>query len=211
MREKTISGTLIKKVPHLKPVLQMWVKTVNDCVTSWKGDLPWWYGERACLSLFAGAVWRANGLALEEWSTPKRGVSGEVKRYSGRSDLYFEFRLGNKINRFIAEAKKTSFRLAPQRRDFSDHIRQHLTSACKDVGRCDTGDDKTHAFGVVFTALTVGQRHAHTVNELISDWIVGLRQFERIACAWVFPESARNMPHRQPGGAVFVMPLHCRG
>ena len=48
-------------------------------------DLPWWYTERANISLLAAAAWLCGGIALEEYPIEK-GFCGD--NYEGRADLY---------------------------------------------------------------------------------------------------------------------------
>ena len=63
-----------KKLLSLHAVLREWVRLNRLLGRQWSnsiGDLPWWYNERALLSLFAGAVWRTGGYAFEEFSDLK--------------------------------------------------------------------------------------------------------------------------------------------
>jgi hypothetical protein len=50
----------------------MWITNNKDLVRSWRGDLPWWYNERASISVLAGAAWGTGGLAFEEYSEDKK-------------------------------------------------------------------------------------------------------------------------------------------
>jgi len=75
---------------------------IADYTSSGKADVPYfYYNERANVSVFAGAVWRANedNLALEEYSTKKVSTSSED---SGRRDLWFR----SSGFQFRAEAKQ---------------------------------------------------------------------------------------------------------
>ena len=67
-----------------------WQKLMED--RSWydEGDAPWWYNERAVMSLFVGAVWKSKGWAFEEYSTSKRFKTRRgrgTRAYGGRGDL----------------------------------------------------------------------------------------------------------------------------
>jgi hypothetical protein len=54
-------------------------------------DVPWWYNERASLSLFAGAVWGCHGWVFEEFGIWRKIASKRgVKYTSGRRDIEFE-------------------------------------------------------------------------------------------------------------------------
>ena len=78
----------------LKPVLSKWQELMTPAYWNYKNDAPWWYNERALLSLFAGAVWKcskSNGWAFEEftsdkWRTMRRG---NRKKGKGRGDIMF--------------------------------------------------------------------------------------------------------------------------
>ena len=90
----TLNGVRCTALPIFKPLLKKWVTTNIDVVRHWQGDLAWWYGERASISVLAGAAWRIGGFAFEEYREDK-------KTGPGRVDLYL------KVGRqqFIAEAK----------------------------------------------------------------------------------------------------------
>jgi hypothetical protein len=91
----TISGTFCPELACLRPALKMWIHLNKLMFASWRdeGDVPWWYNERASLSVLSGAVWRSGGEAFEEYSDYKRGISRRTgrfsKEYAGRIDFYF--------------------------------------------------------------------------------------------------------------------------
>lgn len=57
----------------LRPILKKWVKVLKEFHEI--EEYPsWWFNERATLSSFVGAAWKVKGwVALEEFSTTKRG------------------------------------------------------------------------------------------------------------------------------------------
>ena len=59
MKSGNFSGINAEPLPEFKTVLSMWKKMMMN-LDWWddKKDAPYWYNERASLSLFAGAVWR---------------------------------------------------------------------------------------------------------------------------------------------------------
>ena len=59
-------------------------------------DCAYWYNERTCVGILAGAIWRRGGICLEEFIS----VKGKNKR-DGRTDLYFY--IGDE--EYIVEAK----------------------------------------------------------------------------------------------------------
>src|SRR5262245_34034370 len=49
-------------------LLWEWTSVIERVVRVWyQDDVPWWYNERASLSLFAGAIWKVGGIAFEEF------------------------------------------------------------------------------------------------------------------------------------------------
>lgn len=77
-----------KSLKQLTPVLDSWVETVLE-YSKVTEDACWWYNERANISILAAAAWRTTGwVALEEYSTNKRGGDGDDTY--GRCDLYME-------------------------------------------------------------------------------------------------------------------------
>src|SRR5689334_19566240 len=98
---KSISGARGGR-GNFKRVFEEWVKINTRLANEWAelGDAPWWYNERASLSLLAGAVWLCGGTAFEEYAADKKHLGKRI-RYRGRSDIYFF--LGGK--HYMAEAK----------------------------------------------------------------------------------------------------------
>jgi hypothetical protein len=90
---------LSPKTSYLKPVIGQLLSVLQDYidVEADDQDIPFWYGERAHIGFFAGAIWRCGGVALEEYIRARtRGVR------KGRCDLYVK--LGR--NSFECEAKR---------------------------------------------------------------------------------------------------------
>jgi len=70
------------------PLLLSFVKVVEKYCQI-EGSPPYWFNERACVSLLAAAAWQAGWVALEEYSTRKVMREGEDRRdRHGRCDLY---------------------------------------------------------------------------------------------------------------------------
>ena len=88
------------------------IKCLNSVLNKWNevlltylkktqySDCQWEYNERAILSSFAAAVWLNDDIALEEYSSERKGKYG--RKYSGRCDLYFK----TGKHDFNCEAKK---------------------------------------------------------------------------------------------------------
>jgi hypothetical protein len=82
-------------------LLWEWTSIIERTVRVWHpAGIPWWNTERASLSLFAGAIWKAGGIAFEEFSAERVSSPNNARR--GRIDLYFSY-WGKD---FVAEAKQ---------------------------------------------------------------------------------------------------------
>ncbi|MEI7239984.1 MULTISPECIES: hypothetical protein [Pectobacterium] len=107
---KTIKGIEVQRGDkELENLLSAWVKAIVRYTTANEYDNPWWYNERASLSVLAGAAWTLkNWFALEEFSTLKRhrtlepGVDSGSLRH-GRCDLFVQ----SPNTSFAIEAKQT--------------------------------------------------------------------------------------------------------
>mgnify|MGYP001553940431 CR=1 FL=1 len=81
-------------------ILNEWIECTKKYVDYWEGDdLPYWYNERANVSVLAGAAWRAGFIALEEYQIVKESSEKEYK--IGRNDLF----LSDRENDIYIEAK----------------------------------------------------------------------------------------------------------
>ncbi len=109
-RSRIIKGIEVQgSNQELEILLSAWIKAIVRYTSFNKRDNPWWYNERASLSVLAGAAWTLkNWHALEEFSTQKRfrtlelGVDSGSLRH-GRCDLYVQ----SPDTSFAIEAKHT--------------------------------------------------------------------------------------------------------
>ena len=194
---------------RLEAVLWAWVELMGD--RSWWNedeDAPWWYNERAILSLFAGAVWKSKGWAFEEYSTSKKFVTYRgrgAKAYSGRGDLAF----WAKDSYYALEAKACHPSLSgggtPVRT-----VREALKEACGDVRRSPVRGSVPIGMVFVAPAIAVGQwkRWPERRRALLDD-LVGLPW--GVAVAWTFPSWGAKLRVMEQGiryvypGAILVM------
>src|SRR5579883_2670135 len=131
--ERTIAGIHEPRLRGLRPVLKRWIALNKEVASAWQGsDVPWWYSERACLSIFAGAVWRGGHIVLEEYSTDKKSSRGRRRLYAGRNDIYF--RVGS--TDYIGEAKAKWFGGSNIQREGIKKIAECLNWACADIRKC---------------------------------------------------------------------------
>jgi hypothetical protein len=199
---RTLSGVRGAR-GNFKRVFDEWVKINTRLANDWAelDDVPWWYNERASLSLLAGAVWLCEGMAFEEYAADKKNLAKRI-RYRGRSDMYFF--LGGK--HYMAEAKWHWSGATRSDKETAKTIQSKLRNALNDV-RKQPGVHGQTKLGILFVTPYISCSKGDRVDELIHAW---LRELKRVKCsrvAWVFPESARHMASGKwicPGVAVLI-------
>ncbi len=191
-------------LPHLKPVLENWCKTVVSWCdrTGWE-NYPWWYGERSSVGLFALSAWQVGTAPLEEYSTEKGKGKG---RYTGRGDLLIP--IGGKD--YIIEAKQKWISISRRATKSEDKL---IDSIC-DALQCarDATEFKGRRAGLVFAVPYLPEDEIDSTNERLSEWLGSLRKCDNCALAWVFPEEARydsvlDDGYLYPGIAAVIRPL----
>lgn len=92
------------------------------------GDCTFWYSERPQVGLFAAAVWKSGGIALEEFGTVKSAAGVESR---GRGDLFIKLAgVG-----YVCEAKHAwlslSDELSKTTKKFEDQVAESSRDAIK--------------------------------------------------------------------------------
>jgi hypothetical protein len=198
---KPFSGTRGAR-GDFKRVFEQWMKINTRLANEWAefNDAPWWYNERASLSLLAGAVWVCGGTAFEEYAADKKNLAQRL-RYKGRSDIYFV--LGDK--HFVAEAKWHWSGATRSGRRTAETIRSKLRSATNDVRKQPRVEGQT-PLGILFVTPYIKRSENKRVDELIEGWLEELKCVRCSRLAWVFPKSARLLGLKSicPGVAVLI-------
>ena len=188
-----IQGFRCKRIRCFKPVFKEWIRCITEIAEQWEEyrGAPWWYNERAALSVFAGAVWRAGGLCFEEYSDEKRKIGKRTHRlgapYSGRIDLYFSWAGFD----FIAEAKDTWSGFSQQNASPKPRLAKCLRRACKDVRK--TRPDGQRRLAIAFAMPYFRKGSVSRINEKLEAWVQTLSELDTSAYAWVFPQSTRYL------------------
>lgn len=200
---QAIQGGHVPGLRLFARTLESWIETTTRIAKAWQpDDIPWWYNERALLSIFAGAVWLAGGIAFEEFRTEKR-VPGKRTRalHPGRQDLFIQ--IGK--NGFLAESKILWSAASAPNAQPSVTIGKALDQACKEVRRTPSCGERR--LGIVFARPYVRWKHQESIDSHIERWLEKARQVGYSCCAWVFPAESRvfgNELHILPGMAVFI-------
>lgn len=204
-------GVDVQTLPDLEDVLWEWVHVTERFVrlNRENKDLPWWYKERASLSVFAGAVWRVGGVALEEATATKKRAVGQrsrgPSRVQGRCDLYF--RLAGRD--FQAEAKQ----LWPPGGLDGSGIAKLIQGALRDAGREAKRNDANQGkrIAILFVSPSLGKGAADEMQAYVEGFLERMREVNCAARAWTFlnEKNRAGVPLRgskryYPGVAVFM-------
>jgi hypothetical protein len=212
-------GTMVEMIPKevlvaavptpWEKVLHAWFQVSAQyirAVTPYEVDTPWWYNERASIGFLAAAIWRAGGVALEEFATDKATSPG--RRGKGRGDLYAVID-GCEL---YAEAKQVWYD-PPTRQPcgFADAVRAALAVAHSAARRHKSSHGRRYA--VVCAAPRLAAPHAvavdpRQVDAQIAKWWMSFQQITCTAKAWYFPAVHRTTPIDDgllyPGATIFI-------
>jgi hypothetical protein len=185
----------------------------------WEDDVPWWYNERAVLSMFVGAIWLRKGWAVEEFATEKRNLlvakigRSKKSRVYGRGDL--EFWLNNKS--YVAEVKSAEPSMQRGEIALARFIEGMMTRAIADARRHPVARGYQR-LGVLFLAPCLKKKGLLTPSrygelyERARRFVKVLEDFsEKTGCvaAWTFPFSPKRKPpdadgYLSPGAVVLI-------
>ena len=204
---RTIAGIYSPRLVCLRPILLRWIRLNQEIAGKWYrgNDVPWWYNERASLSVLAGAAWRSKGIAFEEYSDRKRFRSkradSSFRSYAGRVDIYIE------INRhyFIGEAKSCWPTIPTRSRNQSQYIERFLTAAKRDIRK--SRPDGQRRLAIVFVSPIVSRKRKGSIQKHINEFVDQAKDTDADAVAWVFPNTVSNVVDNgrlYPGTAVII-------
>ncbi|HWH85883.1 MAG TPA: hypothetical protein VNV36_03820 [Pseudomonas sp.] len=170
----------------IEPVLNSWITCTQRYIDMWEGgDLPYWYNEQANVSILAGAAWKADWTAIEEYQIIKIATEADEKTsVIGRNDLY----IADEKNGFCIEAKVAYVPI-----DNLTAARDWILGKCKlatfEAGRLDYDEPKV---GAVFIAPYSLTKSASI--EQIEAFQTMLLALPNDALAWVCPTDAQKTP-----------------
>ncbi|MFJ7795368.1 hypothetical protein [Pseudomonas sp. NPDC096950] len=178
------------KLEFLRPLLERWF----DCIDRYNAvrgdnDTPYWFDEKANLSLLSAAAWMAEMVTLQQTPTRKQTEEGER---NARADL------------FIATSEERAFLQATQRwpKVNSLNLTQALADITSDARRISYASDLK--LGCLFVAPQKAQQSA--TPEELQDMVDDLQKEHTCAVAWYFPYAYRKLRNEagqyHPGIAV---------
>jgi len=178
---KNNCGVSTPRLQTLRPVLQKWIDMNCALAKDWnkENDTPWWYNERALISIFAGAVWKCGGYSFEEYSDLKRSSRGR-KFKAGRVDLEFAI----ESEEFMVEAKQKWIAIT-QKKDNLKEITQGMNDACDDARR--TQAERKRCLAFLFGQPYIKTKNKDEIDVRINRLLKQARAIKADAMAWSFP------------------------
>lgn len=180
-----------KRLKWLKPL----IREMHICIDAYGAgfewdDLSYFYNERASVSVLAGAAWRLNWVALEEFrdrkSSSGSGHANAKKQGWGRADLYVgEPETFKNPHEMYFEAKK----IFPTPGVKKETLGKALDSAWNEAKRLK---GRSAQSGLLFVAPRIPQ--GEDVLEGCGKIIDNLKALEPELLMWHFPEMARLHP-----------------
>lgn len=211
MRNSVYQGMSVGNLKSLRPVFERWQILNEELRRNWRdkgeNDAPWWYSERASLSVFAGAVWLCNGGVLEEFGARKteRERSGKKIRYTGRCDLWFRY----EANEFMAEAKQRWLNLSSSVQENIERISYSLDEASGDC-RCGPRFSGKR-LAMVFASPRLALSKQDSLEESLKDFLQACQKVRGADIVWTFPSGAGMAVSESdmlyPGIVLFVRAL----
>lgn len=168
----------------LEPVLKSWIACTQRYIDVWDGDdLPYWYNEQANVSILAGAAWKADWTAIEEYQISKVATeASEQITLIGRNDLY----IANDTKGFCIEAK-VAYLDINDTKNTSKYIKRRLANATQDAERLNYHEPR---LGAVFVAPYSRDKPATLLQTQVFQQ--KMLELDVQALAWVAPINAQQ-------------------
>ena len=184
-----------KGMSHWSSIMEEWMLAIERYTRIMNGnDAPYYYNERANVSVLAGAAWRSGWIALEEFQS-KKGYRNKAKK-NGRADLYF----ANDTSEELIEAKfrwicMGSDNLAPM-------VKETMELAIDDVKKTRANENDLKAIGVGFFPLYKKYSSIEDLDKLIEQTIFEFEKQDYHAIGWCFPPEMRNYVSEKEGNVA---------
>lgn len=150
------------KIENLRPALDSWLNSNNEYCIKHPKDCLYWHGERTAVGTLAGAIWKCDGFALEDYCSDKKYKKAT---YSGRTDLWFT--LGNE--EYLMEAKYDRFSIWTNSTAIKKRINENLRCAIKDVN-ISLEEGVTAALGIAFIVPVIPPSAEHEKETLLRNF-----------------------------------------
>ena len=195
------------KTVKLKPILEKWCSINRRFLKEAESDCPWWYNERASVSILASAAWASGHIALEEYVT-KKGRRKNDKEWPGRCDLKIKVNSSN----YLFEAKQQWAMLSKKSgkvslKETRDKILKSLDSARRDSGKLKSRAGRR--FGISFVVPRISETEEGRLDERLDELLYLLKEKRKRydAIAWFFAKK-KDRPRKKeriyPGVVLLI-------
>lgn len=174
------------KLKHWGKMIAEWHQVIEDYGRLVSDDAPYWYNERANISILSGAAWRAGKLALEEFGHEKSDKQGNSQgdSWKGRCDLWL-------IERHEEELVEAKFRWVSLRSgSFTSLVKTSLSIAVKDAHNSKQVRG-ARSVGVTFIPVYIPVRYESDIDIYIHQRIEDAKLISADCIAWSFPDKNR--------------------
>lgn len=192
-------GMYCEGLVAMRPILSSWIVAIDSYIDFFNSnngykvpDVPWWYNERASISILAGAMWKTGNIAIEEYIINR---ANKRKGHGGRCDLF----IGHGFidgHAYACEAKQASFCIDNASPAVAKEIADNLLrSACEDARTIDKKEADTR-LAICFLVPYYQQLKTSSVDKQLYRC---RKEIQRTAnldfMAWNFPASAEGVSH----------------
>ena len=162
----------------IRPILENWLIAQGKYITK-TNDYPWWYNERASISILAASAWKTNNVALEEYCTKKGIHKNKIK--NGRCDIYFtcgdECFAGEAKQAWIYSGMRSRISLREKLNDGLENAKRRTSKLHKREGR---------RLAICFAIPYFPKEDKKNINKLINNFIEALNQSDATSYAYYF-------------------------
>lgn len=170
---------------HWSCIMEEWMLAIERYTRIMDGnDAPYYYNERANISVLTGAAWRSGWVALEEFQS-KKGYRNKAKK-NGRTDLY----LANESDEALIEAKFKWICMGSY--NLRRMVQETMDLATLDAERTRSDYKDIKAFGVGFFPVYKKNSRIQNRDELIEQTITEFEKQDYHAIGWCFPPEMRD-------------------
>ena len=174
-----------KGLSNWSSLLEEWLLAIERYCRLMDGeDAPYYYNERANISVLSGAAWRAGWVSLEEFQQEK-GYSNQKKK-NGRADLW----LASEKDSELVEAKYKW--ICMESNEMARIINEIMESASDDVKKSRASSKNIKAIGIGFFPVYKNKKHVQDIDKLIESTINEFKKQNFHAMAWCFPKEMRG-------------------
>jgi hypothetical protein len=181
-----------KRLLPLTRVVRGWQDVIQKyCKVRGDDDAPYWYNERANISMLAAGAWQSGMIALEEFNTEKSRIGRRPLIHgSHRCDLA----IASKKHIFRIEAKRQWLDGTSKQGKRRKIIEKTFESASEEAERNSRISDLGCAF---FVTHWTKHKSSPDIDERIDQVLRETLDIQADLWAWCFPRKTRNLTEKE--------------